>query len=167
MLKSLSLFTKNYCAIKTVFKCINKKLDISQSETRFFKEKVMLLQKYKNSLFFKEGINLLFTAIYYKNSANLITKFITSQIKKLKKHNFFLSFLKKTLKFFIKSKISKIKGITILVKGRLNGSLRARHKRFKIGNIPIQTMNSKVDYAQNTCSNSNGSLGIKVWVFDK
>jgi len=97
----------------------------------------------------------------------LLTKFIGSQLKKIKRHKFFLSFLKQTLTILLNSDSSKIKGVKIIVKGRLNGVPRASQKIIVIGDVPAQTISAKLDYSQITIHNSNGSYGIKVWVVEK
>ena len=80
----------------------------------------MSLQKFRNTPFFKEGIELLFNVAYNSNSANLLAKFIAFQLKKIKRQKFFLSFLKQSLTVLSNSDQSKIKGVKIVIKGRLN-----------------------------------------------
>ena len=87
--------------------------------------------------------------------------------KKIKRHKFLLSFLKQTLSFLLTSSLTKIKGVKIIVKGRLNGVPRAKHKIIVIGDVPVQTISTKLDYSQLTAHNSNGSYGIKVWIVEK
>ena len=127
----------------------------------------MLLQKFRYTPFFKEGINLIFLSVYKHNSSKLLTKFIEIQLKTIKRHKFFMTFLKKTLTLFLNSNFSKIKGVRIKLKGRLNGVPRAKHKILNVGDIPIQTIDSIVDYSESTIHNSNGSYGIKVWIVGK
>ena len=167
LLKGLSLFTNKHYNIITTFQCINKTFNLTLKQTQALKEKFMLLQKFKNIGFFKESIDLLFTSVHHKKSANLLAKLIAFQFKTVKRHNFFIAFLKQTLTRFINSNFSKVKGIKIIVKGRLNGAPRAKHKILTVGSVPVQTIVSNMDYAQSTCHNSNGSYGIKVWIFEK
>lgn len=164
LFKVLSLFTNNRFNIIINFSCINKNLNFLKfSQTKKF----ILLQKFRNTLFLKEGIELLFHVVYNRNSANLLSKFIAFQIKKIKRHKFFLSFLKQALTVLIDSNFSKVKGIKIIVKGRLNGVPRAKHKIITIGDIPVQSIKETLDYSQATAHNSNGSYGIKVWIVEK
>lgn len=164
LFKVLSLFTNKKFNIIINFCCINKDLNFLKfSQTKKF----ILLQKFRNTLFLKEGIELLFHAVYNRNSANLLAKFIAFQIRKIKRHKFFLSFLKQTLTILIDSSFSKVKGIKIIVKGRLNGVPRAKHKIITIGDIPVQSINEILDYSQTTVHNSNGSYAIKVWIVEK
>jgi hypothetical protein len=164
LFKVLSLFTNNKFNIIINFSCINKNLNFLKfSQTKKF----ILLQKFRNTVFLKEGIELLFHTVYNRDSANLLAKFIAFQIKKIKRHKFFLSFLKQTLTVLIDSNFSKVKGIKIMVRGRLNGVPRAKHKIITIGDIPVQSINETLNYAQTTAHNSNGSYGVKVWIVEK
>ena len=62
---------------------------------------------------------------------------------------------------------SKIKGVKIVIRGRLNGVPRAKQKIIIVGDVPVQSISAKLDYSQTTIHNSNGSYGIKVWVVEK
>lgn len=164
LFKVLSLFTNNKFNIVVNFCCINKDLNFLKfSQTKKF----TLLQKFRNTLFLKEGIELLFHVVYNRNSANLLAKFIGLQIKKIKRQKFFFSFLKQALIILIDSRFSKVKGIKIIIKGRLNGVPRAKHKIITIKDVPVQSLNELLDYSQVTVHNSNGSYGIKVWIVEK
>lgn len=160
----LNAFLGSQLNIVVNFSCVNKNvqfLKLTQKKT------FISFQKFKNTPFFKEGIELLFNVAYNKNSANLLAKFIAFQLKKVKRHKFLLSFLKQTLSVLINSSLAKIKGVKIIVKGRLNGVPRAKHKIIVIGDVPVQTMSAKLDYSQSTAHNSNGSYGVKVWIVGK
>ena len=73
-------------------------------------------------------------------------------------------FLKKSLKTLINSNFSFIKGVKIVIKGRINGKSRAKKKIIKIGYFPIQTFDSKINYSESTSYTQYGTFGIKVWV---
>jgi len=164
LFKVLSLFTNNKFNIVVNFCCLNKNLNFLKKTQ---KKNFILLQKFKGTPFLKEGIELLFHTIYTSSSANLLAKFVAIQVRKVKRHKFFLSFLKQTLTILISSNLSKVRGIKIIIKGRLNGVPRASHKIITIGDVPAQSINANIDYAQSTAHNSNGSYGIKVWIVEK
>jgi hypothetical protein len=164
-LKSLELFKNNTVLIN--FKCINKNFNITIKQKKSLKKKIMLLQKFRYTTFFKEGINLIFLSVYNNKSSKLLLKFIEMQLKTIKRQKFFLSFLKKTLTLFLNSNFSKIKGVRIKLKGRLNRVPRAKQKIFNIGDIPLQSIDSILDYSETTIPTSNGSLGVKVWIVEK
>ena len=160
----LNSFLGSQSNIAVNFCCINKNVQF----LKFTQKKTFIsFQKFKNTPFFKEGIELLFNVVYNVNSANLLAKFIAFQLKKVKRHKFLLSFLKQTLTVLLNSNLAKIKGVKIIVKGRLNGVPRAKHKMIIVGDVPVQTISAKLDYTQTTAHNSNGSYGIKVWVVEK
>ena len=164
LFKVLNLFTNNKLNIVINFCCINKDLTFLKfSQTKKFS----LLQKFRNTPFLKEGFELLFHVVYNKNSANLLVRFIALQLKKIKRQKLFFSFLKQALAILIDSNFSKVKGIKIIVKGRLNGVPRARHKIISVGDVPVQSINEELDYSQTTVHNSSGSYGIKAWVVAK
>ena len=162
--KVLDLFNNNRVNIVLNFCCANKDLySLKLTQEKIF----MSLQKFRNTPFLKEGIELLFHVVYNSNSANLLSKFIASQLKKIKRHKFFLSFLKQSLTILSSSSFSKVKGVKIVIKGRLNGVPRAKQKIITVGDVPVQSISAKLDYSQITIHNSNGSYGIKVWVVEK
>jgi ribosomal protein S3 len=160
----LNVFLGTQSTITVNFCCINKNVEFIRS---IQKHPFISFQKFKNAPFFKEGIELLFNVAYNTNSANLLAKFIASQLRRVKRHKFLLSFLKQTLTTLLSSNLAKIKGVKIIVKGRLNGVPRAKHKSIIVGDIPIQTISAKLECSQATAHNSNGSYGIKVWVVEK
>lgn len=160
----LNLFNDNNTNIVLNFCCINKDLySLKLTQEKIF----MSLQKFRNTPFLKEGVELLLYVVYNSNSANLLAKFIAFQLKKIKRHKFFLSFLKQSLTILSSSASSKIKGVKIVIKGRLNGVPRAKQKIIIVGDVPVQSISAKLDYFQTTIHNSNGSYGIKVWVVEK
>ena len=164
MLKVISNFTSNKFNVIVNFSCINKDFN----HLSFLKnKKVRMLQKFKSIPFFKDGLELLFHVAFNKNSARLLAKFISFQLKVIKRPNFFLAFIKQTLTILISSKLSTLKGVKIILKGRLSKGPRAKHRILSIGDVAVQSLNCNMDYFQTTTHNANGSYGIKVWVVGK
>lgn len=160
----LSLFISEQLNIIVTFNCLNKDFQfVKIIQQTFF----IFSTKYKNTSFFREGIELLFYVVNSYTSANLLAKFIAIQIKKIKHHKYFLFFLKQILIILLNSHLSKVKGIKILLKGRLDSVPRAKHKIINICSVPTQTILSKIDYSQITTNSSTGSYGIKVWILNK
>jgi len=58
-----------------------------------------------------------------------------------------------------------VKGAKVSVAGRLNGTLIARTEWVSDGKIPLITLRSDIDYAENRAYCTYGVLGIKVWVY--
>lgn len=160
----LSLFNANQANIVLNLCCINKDLYFLKSTQE---KALMSLQKFRNTPFLKEGIELLFHVAYNSNSATLLAKFIVFQLRKIKRHKFFLSFLKQSLTVLLNTNLSIVKGVKIVIRGRLNGVPRAKQKIIVIGDVPAQSISAKLDYSQATLHNSNGSYGIQVWVVEK
>lgn len=58
-----------------------------------------------------------------------------------------------------------VKGIKVMVSGRLNGADIARSEKATFGSIPLSTLKCQIDYAQLTALTTFGIIGIKVWVY--
>lgn len=167
MLKVINDYTKHKLDILLNFSCINK--DFTNYFSAFKNKKIRMLQKFKFTPFFKEGWELLFHVSFNSNSARLLSIFIADQLQvlKIKQLNFFFAFIKKTLTVLMSSNLSKLKGVKVIVKGRLSKNIRAKHKILIVGDIAVQTLDSNIDYHQTTTHNSNGSYGVKVWIIEK
>ena len=168
--ESLQKFFNRLTNVTLILKPLdaNIKKIIKQKRLLLIKKKLIRLKKYQKNDFFKEGVNLIFTSIINKNSSQLLANYISANLKKLKRHNFFLRFLKSVLNMFINKNFSRVKGVKIKIKGRINGAPRAKRKIFKIGKrMPVLTINSPISYAENTAFTSNGTLGVKVWISEK
>lgn len=167
-LKVISNYTKHKFDIVINFSCINK--NFTNYFSIFKNKKIRMLQKFKFTSFFNEGLELLFHVAFNTNSARLLSIFIANQLKilKTKQVNFFFAFIKRTLTVLASSNLSKLKGIKIIVRGRLSKNSRAKNKILVIGDVAVQTLNSNIDYYQTTThNNSSGSYGVKVWIVEK
>jgi len=60
---------------------------------------------------------------------------------------------------------SGVKGIKIIISGRLNGAEIARTETLGSGKIPLHTIRADIDYAQGIAKTIYGILGVKVWVY--
>jgi hypothetical protein len=169
LLECLSIFTKKNLDINIILQQINNKNLFLRfyHKTKFLKSIIIKLRKYSNSLFFKESLNILSIVITKKNSAKLIAEFLAFQFSVIKKHNYFLNFLKRALILLVTSNFSSIQGLKILIKGRLNGKLRAKSRLLLIGKIPLQTINSKISYSTSVSYSLYGTFGFKIWICEK
>lgn len=59
----------------------------------------------------------------------------------------------------------EVKGIKVMISGRLDGSEMARVEWLKKGRIPLQTLRASVDYALVEAHTTYGIIGIKVWIY--
>ena len=172
ILKSLMIFTNKKHNIFLNLKQVNKEPTFFQTifkkNRSKLKKKIIQLRRFQQNEFFKEGLNVLNMFAVNTNNSIFLAKFIANYLKKLKRPNFFLRFLKIALATIANKKFSKFKRIQIKIKGRFNGAPRARHKFINIGkNIPVSTLNSKIDYGESTAYTSNGTFGIKIWTYAK
>jgi hypothetical protein len=165
--KEESGITKKSLNINIILQNSNKSLFVNfknKLESERFKKIVLKLRNYSNALFFKECLNILSIVIKKRNSAKLISEFLAFQFSVMKKHNYFLNFLKRALLLIIKSRFSFIKGFKLIINGRLNGKPRAKNKFLIVGKVPLQSINSKVDYSTSVSYSQYGTFGFKVWI---
>jgi ribosomal protein S3 len=161
IIESLNLFIKNNYNIVLTIQEINFVNLNSKTE-----QTLINFRKFEKAPFFIEGSTLLTPMVTHKNSAKLLSDFIALQLR-TKRHNFFLNFLKESLNFIINQKFSRIKGIKVIIKGRLNNAARSRHYLIKVGKISLIKIKSKINYSESVAFTSNGTLGIKVWINEK
>jgi small subunit ribosomal protein S3 len=65
-----------------------------------------------------------------------------------------------------KAQRAGVKGIKIMVGGRLNGAEIARSEYVIKGKIPLATIDAEIDYATSRAKTTYGIIGVKVWVFN-
>ncbi len=58
-----------------------------------------------------------------------------------------------------------VKGVKILVSGRLGGADMARKEKMKQGRIPLQTFRADIDFARFEARLPYGTIGIQVWIY--
>lgn len=95
------------------------------------------------------------------DSASSIAKFLSYQIEESKVN--FKKALRDTLKEIDKK--SNIRGIRINCSGRLGKNPMAKTEWFKYGQVPLNQINTNLEYATAKSSTKYGSIGIKVWVY--
>lgn len=59
----------------------------------------------------------------------------------------------------------EVKGIKILVSGRLGGAEMSREESLKEGRLPRSTLRSDIDFSQQVAYTTYGTIGIKVWIY--
>jgi small subunit ribosomal protein S3 len=77
-----------------------------------------------------------------------------------------IAFKRATRQAVEKAQKSGVKGIKIMVGGRLNGAEIARSEFVIKGKIPLATINAQIDYATSRAKTTYGILGVKVWVYN-
>ena len=123
--------------------------------------------KYK---FLKTLIKILLIILRKPGTANLLAIYINSLFKyKIykKEHLKIFKLLKNLTKNLMSLNFSIYRGLKIRIKGRINGFARAKTRIFQYGIMPLNTFNIKVYYGYNTVFTKNGTLGIKVWMYEQ
>ena len=64
-----------------------------------------------------------------------------------------------------RAKDSGVKGIKVVVSGRLNGVDIARKETYNFGTVPLHTLRANIDYATGSAPTQYGMIGVKVWVY--
>jgi len=166
ILESLSLFTKKKLKIVLIVQNLNKGISfrLRNKYARTFKEILVQFRKFSKFFFFKETLNILLLTLHKSINLKLLTEFIAFQLSVIKKHNTFLVFLKQVITKFQSSSFSVIKGIKIIIKGRLNGAPRARSKIIQTGSTPLQNIKAEICKSSTTSYTPNGTFSIKAWV---
>ena len=58
-----------------------------------------------------------------------------------------------------------VKGVKIIVGGRLNGAEIARKEKFSEGSIPLHTLRANICYARGAANTTYCAVGVKVWIY--
>lgn len=92
------------------------------------------------------------------SDASLMAQSIATQLeKRIKAKRAMRSVMQKATK-------SGVKGIRIVVSGRVDGVERARAEELREGTIPLHTIKNDIDYATAIANTIYGVVGVKVWI---
>ena len=91
--------------------------------------------------------------------AQLVAESIAAQIEKR------VSFRRAMKQAISRSMRSGIKGIKVMISGRLDGAEIARSESHHEGSIPLQTLRADIDYGFAEALTTFGIIGIKTWVY--
>lgn len=58
-----------------------------------------------------------------------------------------------------------VKGVKVILSGRLGGAEMARVEKLKKGSVPLQTMRADIDFAREKAHLTYGDIGIKTWIY--
>lgn len=95
-----------------------------------------------------------------ESDAAIVAKMVAES---LEKRTPFRRVLKQTI-----AKVSahrEVKGVKIMLSGRLDGSEMGRKEWLMLGRIPLQTIRADIDFARTRASLPYGDIGIKVWIY--
>ena len=59
-----------------------------------------------------------------------------------------------------------VRGIKVMVSGRLGGAEIARSEAYHEGTIPLQTIRADIDYGFAEAATTYGRIGVKIWVYN-
>ena len=92
-------------------------------------------------------------------NAQLLAESIAAQLEKR-------ASFRRTMKQAIqRAQRAGIKGIKVMVSGRLDGAEIARSEQYHEGSIPLQTLRADIEYGLAEALTTFGILGIKVWIY--
>lgn len=58
-----------------------------------------------------------------------------------------------------------VRGVKLIVSGRLDGAEIARSESYHEGSIPLQTLRADINYGTATAHTTFGAIGVKCWVY--
>ena len=91
--------------------------------------------------------------------AQLVAESIAAQLEKR------ASFRRCMKQAIGKSMRMGVKGVKVMVSGRLDGAEIARCEQYHDGSIPLQTLRADIDYGIATAHTTFGAIGIKGWLY--
>ena len=95
-------------------------------------------------------------------SAEGITELIKAELKKRVFFKRIFGSIKQETQSLLKG--GHIKGIRILISGRLGRQEKAKKASLYIGRTSLNTFNQKIDYSSSSALTRYGQIGIKVWI---
>lgn len=71
--------------------------------------------------------------------------------------------IKQTVEKTMANKV--VKGVKIMLSGRLGGAEMSRREWLRRGRVPLQTLRADVDFARERAHLPYGDIGVKVWIY--
>ena len=109
------------------------------------------------------GLTLQLNIIEVKNAeskASLIAQNIATQLEQ-RKH--FRRVLKNAINTAVRA---DVKGIKVVISGRLGGAEMSRSEKEMYGRVPLHTLRADIDYGFAEAKTTVGQIGIKVWIYN-
>lgn len=109
----------------------------------------------------KSKINIDIQVEEFKNadlSAKLIAEKISFQLTKR------MPYRRVVLNAIEKAMTAGVKGIKVILSGRINGAEISRQEKFHQGQVPLSTIKANIDYAEVPCLTRSGYIGVKVYL---
>ena len=91
--------------------------------------------------------------------AQLVAESVAAQLEKR------MSFRRCMKQAIGRSMRAGVKGIKMMVSGRLDGAEIARSENYHEGSIPLQTLRADIDYGFAEAHTTFGMIGVKCWIY--
>lgn len=91
--------------------------------------------------------------------AQLVAESVAAQLEKR------MSFRRCMKQAIGRSMRAGVKGIKMMVSGRLDGAEIARSEQYHEGSIPLQTLRADIDYGFAEAHTTFGMIGVKCWIY--
>ncbi|CUU11058.1 MAG: 30S ribosomal protein S3 [Fimbriimonadales bacterium] len=91
--------------------------------------------------------------------AQLVAENIASQLERRVSHR---RAIRQTI---ARAQRMNLRGIKVMVSGRLGGAEIARTEWDRYGRVPLQTLRADIDYGFATAYTIYGTIGVKVWIY--
>ena len=162
-LKINNLFFNKNLIIKT--RILNKEID-----KKYALFLLNNLKKFSNS-FFSKRFTMFFDLIkittltaFNKENIHMFSKFLGLIFKTLpkKKHNLFISFLKQLMNLIIIKNKKSLKGIKIILNGKLQGKTRAKTVKIQTGTVSINSISEQPIQSKIHIYTIYGAYGLQV-----
>lgn len=153
--------------LDVIMQCVNNlPLFVLKEHThlRTFSAILYSLRRHHKDTGFNDFINSVLVVVTKKDSAEFFSNTLAIRLAESKRHNSLLNLWRKSLFSLVNSPFSKIKGLKLQVKGRINGRPRAKSIKMTVGRVPSLTISSNIDYAKRTAYTNNGTFGVSVWI---
>ena len=93
------------------------------------------------------------------SDAQLVAEGVAQQLEKR------MSFRRAMQQAIGRAMRSGVKGVKMMVSGRLDGAEIARCEQYHEGSIPLQTLRADIDYGFAEAHTTFGMIGVKVWIY--
>ncbi len=91
--------------------------------------------------------------------AQLVAESVAAQLEKR------MSFRRAMKQAIGKAMRAGVKGVKMMVGGRLDGAEIARSEHYHEGSIPLQTLRADIDYGFAEAHTTFGMIGVKCWIY--
>jgi hypothetical protein len=149
---------------------LNHQFDSKAQELK--KELITLCLPFRNKLFsrreylyndlLKMSILLLMNKMKLSTYVTILAQVFRILPKRL--HNIFYKLIETLFDFLDTTEDSNVKGIRLLINGKLKGRSRSSTVNFSYGKIERQTLSANVDYAKTPIFTVYGTYGFHMWV---